>query len=888
MADKYSSVAIVGSVPRRSRWMDVESTAFDQIRIAVMDNLSGTLTIEGSDDASVIVAENADNPTYSDDSAATFTDITSTISFSSSLTVSDECVITGSYTGSKKYIRVRWVPTAGTGRIVVTVSGMVADGDGDPNVTMPDGSPVEAQRVNLSVRDYTPILGGIRQPLDQDNFQDAFDACLQDAFARSADLSQSGINYRAGYAVYVPEGIWPLSRAPWFRGTGIAAPIPVTPALRGAGIGRTWLKTTSDFQAANGAAIRVGGDKGDSDDSYTYRWEMSDIGLVSHAHEAPNLCGVHIQIAYAPLMRRVHIEGFLGVQTNPVLNCGLKIDTIEGNPRNNQHVFLDNVWIQGNTIGAKFQACTPVTLNHCTVNQNAFVDVVHDSSLVNMYGGTLQGGGDPGNNYAFRTSKGMSRMVSGWAEEFDPGASAAAIGTATGDETVVTGLVGVTADWRHRWLYLERATTPFDGADKVSGYYLITRYISSTSVGIRKGSNHTAATNLVWRVLHGADSFVSLHGVYHENACFALVGAYVTEDASATLALKDCHAANADYVVEALGCSGAFSAATHIERCYNRNSGMVKARWCQSVICPDVAHTAIGDLDTASVEGYVGRANSYLNFGSYALAGMPGGLFVGAQVVGAHRLRQICIRGGANFMLDSRATASIAKTGADVTAWTDGIGGVVGALVNATKSPQYAATDANFADQPSVTFTGDAATANTQALTFTIPAERWPETEHRPAIFAVTRIPSTGGGLRRTITMAGDSGTSWLHLYLDEASGDFKMNTSIRSGSGSTSSAVLAADTLAHAFVAGGAGRALGNVLDVDTGAAVRQLPGGYTTFDGWSGSGAKTLVLNNDFGEASDTFALVFLAIFPHGIPYQLRQQLMDAAASEFGVLGR
>lgn len=748
--------------------------------------------------------------------------------------------------------------------------------------------------VDLNVGEYTPG----KVPLTNANFQDAIEACIVDACAKiAADVNNL---FAAQYRVRVPRGVWRLTRGLYFPGTPAASPQLRAPALIADGAVLETDATFTPYVDADGfrAVIRVGA-AGVTDllASQVHDWEASGFILQGHNSNQGGCHGIVITRAYKLHLHDLMVVGFQTLNEDPdVAGTGIVISTREplGSLGENQHVQLTNVWSQWNVGGIYLRGVTPASLMNVHCKQNLFYGMRHDGSHISWHGGQLQGGGDLGLSYGYRLARGTPQCITGWQSVVKSG-TGASVGTASSDETIITGLTGITTGDLFCWLRLRKASGAFasDHSDKVSGYYLITRYISATSVAVRKGSNHAiVVASADWAVCRGLDSYLDVSGqVYHEGECYSVFGWFGTvTSGNSRLAVRDCNMANADYVVEALGNVSVFGPSVVLQNLVQVTGRIIKARRLISLFCPDVVVQNIGNVDEATREVLLCRDSA--TYSNYLPVLSPGGMYAPANPIPG-RLRTACRYAGSNFMLDPRVGSSVARSGANVTSWTDLIGGVVMGLSNAAKYPQYSATDAAFGNQPSITLTGATPNTNVCGMIGTIPAASWPVVDgFMPAVVAIYRITSATimpTGQHRRIELNDGSGNSYMVLVLHETDfglSDVRWSHSVRLGS-LFRGPLMTADTSAHCLILGGAGNNEAGMAEYELGATPMGLDY-YGQVDGWAGTGDKTLKLNPPLEDGNGTIALAFFATFPHGLCRQQRASILDAAANEFGIAGR
>lgn len=747
--------------------------------------------------------------------------------------------------------------------------------------------------IDLDVRAYTIA----KAPLTSANFQDAIEACIVDAYVKSA--AEANNLFTARYRVRVPRGVWRITRGLYFPITANGGPEIHIPALIGDGAVLETDATFAPHVDADGfrSAIRVGA-AGISDllSSQAKGWEASGFILQGHNTNQGGCHGLVITRAYKLNLHDLMVCGFQSINEDPdVAGTGIVISTREplGSLGENQHVTMTNVWSQWNVGGIYMRGVTPASLMNVHCNQNLFFDTRLDSSHVSWRGGTIQGGGDVGTAYGYRLAIGTPRVVSGWQSVAASG-TGATVAAASGDETIITNLTGIVPGHLYCWLRLRKSTGAYasDHSDKTSGYYLITRYISATSVAVRKGSNHALTSAVDWAVCRGLDSYLDVSGqTYHEVGCYAAFGFYgTTISGNSRLSVRDCNMANAEYVVEALGNVSSFGPSVILENLVQITGKLIKARRLISLYCPDTAIQAIGNIDESTREVLMCRQSAtYFN---YTTILSPGGMYAPANPLPG-RLRTMCRYAGANFMIDARVSSSIARTGANVTGWTDLINGIVVGLSNAGKYPQYSASDAAFAGQPSVTLTGATPATDVCGMIGTIPAALWPNVDgFTPSMIMIYRLTSAvvmPNNQHRRMGVEDTAGNSWLIAIFHENSfslTDTWWTSSMRLG-GLFRGPLIPADTIAHCLILGGAGNNEAGMAEYELGSAVMGLDY-FGQVDGWAGSGDKTIKLNHPLEDGNGTIVLVFKATFPHGLTKNQRATILDAAANEFGMAGR
>ena len=384
------------------------------------------------------------------------------------------------------------------------------------------------------------------------------------------------------------------------------------------------------------------------------------------------------------------------------------------------------------------------------------------------------------------------------------------------------------------------------------------------------------------------ENHITLSGqVYHEGTCPALVGQYGDTQGSSSVSVRDCVAANCEFVVETWGTNSRAGAAVVVENCV-AVAHAVRARYATSVTALSTGVDNVGDLDMYSREGLVcrdmGKIFDYV-------AGPAAAFYSGNFIAGGSRLRSLCLAGGANLILDPRVSSSITKSGADVSAMTDLANSVSFGLAHAGKFPQYSAADATLNSKPSISMTGNATPANTAALVATVTANKWPSYNHSPAVLFIGYIPSAVATSAVCRVKVDDGHGSQAGFIFNEAGGLDGFCDVVNWDNGGAQYLQFAGgavDTNAHAFITGGAGRP-GLQFDKEDSHVFHPYP--FYNVNGWVAGYDKTVCIGADeITGASPTRTLVmgFFAVFPNGLTYNQRQQILDAAANEFALSGR
>lgn len=740
---------------------------------------------------------------------------------------------------------------------------------------------LSAKPVYLDVRNY--LSAG--DELTQDNFQDTFEAAYADAVlkSRQAVSSFAGASpaLTPNYQVLVPEGLWKLTRTIVIPSAPAASPEFLAPGISGTSTyGTGFIVNVNDFTATNNVVISVGDGV---DDAYALFPLLEKFNIQFHGSAGTDIeAAICLTIVFGCVIRDVAIFGCYDTNNRADRGWGVKILDV-GTSTNNQYTVLENVRIQACSGGVYVENCLPLILRGVYSKQNIHYDHVFSGCVVSVDGGSVESGIAPVAS-PLRLSKGQPRIMTGW-DVVAASGTGAAVATAVGDLTTVTGLSGMTRDADvNRWLYLEKSSGAYDGSDKVSGYYLIVEYISSTSVKIRKGSSHAATSSLIWSTREASQIDLEIGGMlYHEGECFAGVGLYAITTGSGSCNIRNCNMANCDFVVESLGSPDHLGMVVKIDGA-DQASEFIKARFVPSIVCLDADYRNIGDVDEYSREGLIMRDLGQTYGGPTAFtASGPGAIHTSRMPSGS--ARTMCKLYGANAVWDARVASSFNKSGADITSWTDLTTGIVASLANAAKYPQYSASDATFGGKPSVTFTGGTA-ANTCGLVATIPSAKWDaHLGAQPCLVVVAAIPSAAelvGDVARHIRIVSGASAAAMHLAFATAGMGTKYGCNMYPPGDNQ---VLAADTdtAAHVFIFGGAGRARPHISsELET-----QLMSSFVVGrdDGWAQADAVLRFQDNSFAASTSTLSVAFVASFPFGLGADARDQLMDALCSEFGI---
>lgn len=757
-------------------------------------------------------------------------------------------------------------------------------------------NPSYSKTVYLDVRSYVPI----GEVLTQNNFNDALEAAYADAIVKSDAITNGpGIPQPSAqmgafprYQVLVPRGLWKLSRTLSIPSRPQTNPQPMTPGISGEEMRSTgFFVDTNDFTATNGTVFDVGGDNGDN---YTFYPLFENFHVQTHGAVSNNVNCFTFKVTFAPLMRNVTIFGFQDVAGRPHRGWGIRIIDNDSSA-NNQYPQLTNVYIQGCSGGIYAENCLPLKLNDVYCKQNLFFDAVFEGTVVAWDGGSVESGIAPSGS-AYKLSKGLPRVMTGWKVETSSG-TGASVGVASGDLTTVTGLTGIDGDNDlYRWLYLEKASGAYDGVEIVSGYYLIVKILSATSVVIRKGSSHSATGSLNWSIREARGVTLDMYGmVYHESECLAGIGMYAQTGGTGAVNIRGCNMANCDFAVESLSSPGRNASPVKIDGTAQM-SKYVKIRNCPQIICLDADETNIGDVDDWSRESLVMRSLCQSGSGVSAFVTSVQRGPVWSARMEAGRARTMCRLAGATAIWDARVASSFVKSGADITSWTDLINGFVATLVNATKYPQYAASDAKFNNQPSVTFTGGTA-ANTCALTASIAAGYFNAYESIPCMIVVAATPAaaelapnTSCRVQLLSTAGGGSGLTVQMLEQFDGNPHYfgGMFTGGGGFGGDTQPMTQVPDTNAHVFVHGGGMRSGPRISsETHTRTMSNFINSKPAHLIGWAQASASFRMQSIDSPDTG-TFSSPFMALFPHGLSRDMRDQIMDALATEFGVANR
>ena len=738
--------------------------------------------------------------------------------------------------------------------------------------------------IYVDIRRFTPA----RVRLSQDNWQDAFDAAYAWALDQSNTLvppfMSASPSYITRYQVLVPEGIWWIRRSIVIPSAVETNPQNVTPGISGVDqYSTSFMYNANDFVATNNAIITAGGDNGDA---YTYYLLLEKFNIQTHGSVSDNVDGICATLSFGLNIRDVLIFGMVDRGWRPNRGFGIKL-LDKGTAANNQYPQISNTRVQNCTGGLYAINCLPLKIDKFYSKHIQNFDAVFSGCVVSWDGGSVESA-SPGTSQPIHNSKGVPRIVTGWDQQIATG-SGASVGVASGDVTTVSGLSGMSAtDDLHRWLYLEQtggAAYTSDGADKVSGYYLITKVLSATSVQIRKGSTHSATSGLIWKTVQSQANEIDLTGmIYHEGPLFAGIGLYAQNDGAGRLMIRGCNFGNTDFVVESLGTPTRAGASVKIDGTAQATY-FVKARYVPSIICLDAPPDFIGDVDDYSREGMIIRADSYAPYGvdGYVKTSLPGGIRT-SQLLGADA-RTMCVLGGANALWDARVSSSFVKSGADVTSWTDLINGIVASLVNAGKFPQYSDSDAKYNGKPSVTFTGGTA-VNSCSLVATIPAAKWGPFGGIPCIVAVMSTPAAAElsvDVACRLRLVNGASVADMSIVLLENYGIGATYIGANYPPGDTQVLDQTPDTNAHVFIQGGGAR---SIPRLSSERKTRTMSNWNSVRpDEWAPLDSVFRMNDNSFASSTGTLTAAFIAVFPHGLGYEARETLIGALCHEFNI---
>jgi len=741
-----------------------------------------------------------------------------------------------------------------------------------------------AEPIYLDVRKYVPV----GEQLTQTNFQDALEAAYADALAKSDTIAVppfigAQLSHYPRYQVLVPEGLWYLTRTIVIPSRPQANPQKLTPGITGSSKYSTgFFIDTNNFTASGNAIFKIGGDNGED---YVRHLLLEKFNVQIHGGVSTQRLNMFdVTISFQLEICDVDIFGLMDSSGNPDYGWAIWLHNT-GISANTQYPRLRNVRIQGCSGGVKASGCLPLVMEDVFCKQNGAYDYVLNGSVVYSTGGSTESG-NPGTSSALHNSKAIPRVLTGWDTQVATG-TGAAIGTASGDITTVTSLSGITAGDVGRWLYLEKSTSAYDGSDKVSGYYLILERVSATSVKIRKGSTHLATSSLIWKTCETGEVDLNITGFnYREGDCFALIGYYATTGGAGSLCIGSVDPANCDFVAEALGSSARSAPSIVIDNVALQTTYLLKARFASSIVALSATEASIGDLDEYSREGlvYRGRSLTYSGETSFSALSAPGpvrtSLFPGGSA------RTMCKLGGAIALWDARVASSFNKSGADITSWTDSINGIVAGLINVGKFPQYSASDVTFNNLPSVAFTGGIA-ADTCGLSATIPSALFGTTHGLPCMVAVMTT-------KTAIAFAADTSCR-LRLLSGASVADMSVflleNNSAVYGAGiyppgDTQNLAMAAAAAAHVFIMGGGGRSAPRIsAEADNHRMGNYVNSGTVDQDEWAPADAVLYMQPKDIYSNTGTLYASFIAVFPHGLSPDARDQLLDQLCLEFGI---
>lgn len=847
----YSSVSIDGSVPHASRWLDARNSAADFIQIAVPAGLSGTLTIEGTDDTAVVLAENALSPSDSDGTAATVTDITSSCTFDGPLTGAGPKLLTGSYSGSKTFVRVKWVQASGTGRVTVLVSDQATQYESeldDENVS----------RGAIDVRFFVPE----GETLDSSNVL----AAIESARAVAYGLTSEAEGWC--YDVYVPASRYVVESGGkiYFPPTGSTVP---TPRLVGDGCFKTLFVSSGLEDDEFFLQLGATDDADFTDANYTLRHGVRGIGIIGASGAAPG-GGISASLTYELHLSDIYVFGFQ-TDTGPVESgIGIKLSGLL-----HQHLRLSDVTVQGCVRGFDLGHIAQAEFTHVSSFQNQWLGVtLNQCSGLSWHGGNLQNESTANADRPYALAEGDGyTVVSGfdYTTGLDSG-TGATLSTTSGGLCTLTGLTGLDKFLdRGRWI---RLTDPTPGTpDKASWVYKIAEVLSATSCRIYKASNHTSQT-VDWQICScSGGNYVSFGGEgYDEGEKRATFGFFRDEVTSSSYVVRDWTAANCTYPVDADGCGQ-----IHVSNIHAVSTLAVRTRAVPaSQVDYPISQIVFDDF-------------SYRGLDCFAVSTAAGTRTGRKDGTGgrAKRLRSLVEELGAADAWDARLTSSLDLATLDVNGWDGFINGSTLAFVNAGSKPQYVASDAGLASA-AIQITGGAGAA-IGSMTGVIDSDNLPTTPFTGCLFAVVRLDTDTAPAASTLTRI-EARTADFNVGIglhDSALGSSDFYGVIYDGTGNMLVELPpTADTDPHAFVVSGMADP---VIDGIKGSSDYQdsdyVNGNFYTnkTPSFNLSGDVTINLAPPYDTNSREFFVAFLAFFPRALTQAEHRQLIDLARNEF-----
>lgn len=855
----YSSVYIAGSSPRRSRWMDARNSLTDFLRITVPAGLHGTFTIEGSNDAATIAAELALNPAYSDDSAASFVDVTGTCTFDSSLTVTGGEVINGTYGGSYDYIRVRWVQTSGTGDIIVVVSDSSMGGGGNVVVT-PSDNPYD-------IRHFLPV----GETLSASNWRQAFENAKQAAFAAATnDTAFPAAANGAVPEIFVPEGTWPIEGTPLTLTMGDGdLTNAVRPGLAGAWQYGTVFVDKLTGGASHDGAIRMGYS---SDSGYLYTGgRLSNFTVVSDDQSKDGV-GIHVKDVLDFKITNVTIRGYSASTDIDRRGINLIIDSSFPTLSPNQHVQLDNVWCAYGLTGAKFDVVANLNIKQLNANGNIVAGVTYDQVSMIWVGGNSQYGGSGEAQVGCPIYGVPGYAIRGGANKVVASGATGTIGASSGSTATLT-LPGIGQDFTNIGCMVR-----LKGVVGTYNNTLVEIIDVPASNQVTVAAAHLAAeSNVTWelRTQRGLDS-LDISSVYFETAN-GLTGGWFQARMNKgggnrpIVALRSNIVQNTKYLIDLRDCASA-----DVRSNLNGTTAGVRLRNCLDVST---------DLDLSVIDvDDVTRPNLLCRKSSTQFSSVTTSFPFSSDRPAACSAADMLVEMGAAFVFAPRRKTSLTLSGSNLQSATDLANGIAITPTNAGIYPTRVNDSAlgGYAMQ----ILGNATGTGVGALKATIPANKLPQRNFTGSLIVVGRLNSVSSsngrvtadaaGERALVQTFNNSGAGYATLY----------GTDGPTGSPIAYQAVLGADTEPYmTYIQGGV--SVYGSRDCDCGS---NNVAGNLTIDGTSGtvpyfSGATPIDIRIGHlagqGVGSDFIALV--AFVPNALSAEQMRLLRSAIAVEF-----
>lgn len=720
----------------------------------------------------------------------------------------------------------------------------------------------------IDVRDFGSVKG--------DNFRDTLDRAVRSAYIETgAPDDQKG----PGVSVLIPGGAYRMGNTTLnFPGSYPK----YTPGLRGLGdpgcVTLLWENTLQGPWISTGDEIPDRGIENATLFQTFQNIELRAWGGVSAYG------GIKSRFGILQRFSDIYVRGL--TDRNQPWDAGIGFDfrhsAIEAS--NHQHLRLERCYSNFNQIGYWFgEATWSATLLDVHANGAAVAGAMYDAgAVVAWIGGCTQSApANPSSVHWMAGTKQAIHQTGASRTDGMPSGVGGTMGASSGQFTTITGLSGLTG-YEHgqstshegMWLEARRTSAPWTNDDRVSGLYKIYKVLSPTSCVIRKAVNPQPGASITWQVRCALGGYnVTLNGIYHEGDVHALISLGPDVNTSSRFKVTGCETGNIESTIDAVGVTGMI----HCEGTAAGGSANARLRRVSSYNT-DQRITSV-DTDSFSRAG--------LRAAMVNPSAQPTALW--DAMPRATRYNSALKERGFVFAVDARKSASIVRSGNNITSWSDFISSNVGARLNTGVAPQYIALDSALGT-PAVRLTGAATRALVGALTWSLTSLFTAGRDIEPTVIMIARLADTVQcPLNRRVRLHAVASDFSINVHWND--GQFAAD-SVRTmfykppGAGVTGS-LLAVDTLPHVIVSSAhcAGR-----TSAGAGSDVTPWLGALTSYGfapfGFVGGESCSLSVGDPSNDGVVGDLIVsHIAVAPFGITDEERGYFIDLARSEFNV---